>query len=100
MKNKWIHNITCIGYVTGDIETLNDKCPQHEKGQCYLNGKTCKYFMGLKITNYDDDSQSMKGCCEYLLDLKNSLVNKLKNYDYEGMSLNELEKYYKYLTIK
>lgn len=97
MKKQWTHNITCTGYITGDIEAFSERCPQEGKlkNKCHWNDITCKYFMG--ITTTGDDALNMKGCCEYLIDLKIDLVNKLRNYYYEGIPISKLEQIYKTL---
>jgi len=50
--------IICSGDNSGNIETLDYRCPKEgiKKGDCRINGRTCEYFLG-----------RIKGFCEYIL---------------------------------
>ncbi len=69
MNWNWVYNISCIGYITGDVQTFNEKCPKQgkEKGWCVNKRNDCEYFMGCK-TSETDDITDMKGCCAWIKD--------------------------------
>ena len=61
--------IICSGDNSGNIETLDYRCPKKgiNKSDCRLNGKTCEYFLGIKNDRLNFDIMRMKGYCEYIL---------------------------------
>ena len=66
--------IICSGDNSGNIETLDYRCPKegNSKGDCRINGRTCEYFMGIKNDRLNFDIMNIKGFCEYILNIKNN----------------------------
>lgn len=69
MEWKWEHNISCIGYITGDIHSYDSRCPREgkEKGNCSSRKHDCEYFRGIKSTDENRPATDMRGCCAYLI---------------------------------
>jgi len=66
--------IICSGDNSGNIETLDYRCPKEgiNKGDCRLNGRTCEYFLGIKNDRLNFNMMNIKGFCEYILNIKNN----------------------------
>ena len=64
--------IICSGDNSGNIETLDYRCPIKgiKRGNCRFNGRTCEYFIGIKNDKLNFDMMNIKGFCEYILNMK------------------------------